>query len=91
MVQQETVVAALSAAGCALSVASLAAAYMAAMPRRRYDANVGACSTHACVQDLGYGAYRGLAAHVHITLAAAASMKHVWLEKLCCCCCGLLL
>ena len=40
MVQQETLVAALSAAGAALSVASLTAAYMGAFPRRRYDPNV---------------------------------------------------
>lgn len=40
MVQQETVVVAAAAAGCALSVASLAAAYLTAWPRRRYDSNV---------------------------------------------------
>lgn len=36
-----------AAAGCALSVASLAAAYLGAFPRRRYDPNVSSCMLKA--------------------------------------------
>jgi hypothetical protein len=41
MVQHDVLVTALTAAGCALSVASLAAAYINARPRHRFNDEVG--------------------------------------------------
>lgn len=82
MVQHDTLVTALSAAGCAISLASLAAAYVSARPRHRYNDEVGQPFRHsvpdwdACCTPQGAGCNRMHAAVAATKLLAAALSWH---------------